>query len=378
MGLPGFVSDASVGIATPRDEQLIPAHDVLVDDYRRRTRRIGGRTALISVPLLALGVFGLLVGASSYGIAESWGGLWAAVAGQGDSTLIQRVVWELRVPRVLTAIVSGIALAVAGLVMQTILRNPLASPYTLGVSSAASFGAALAIVFRTGVLATGFALPYEWIIVTNAFVFAMASTAVVYLLTRVQRVTPETIVLLGVAMMFLFSALTSLVQYLGDPDQMAELTYWMFGSLNRATWSTLATLTVVTVAGVVVSYRWVWDLNALTSDDETASSSGVDVSRVRLKGLALASMLTAAVVAFLGPIGFIGLVAPHLARMLVGGDHRFLFPASALLGSVLLLLADIVARTVVAPVVIPVGIITAFVGVPMLVFLMLRRKAEHW
>lgn len=378
MGLPGFVSDASVGIATPRDEQLIPAHDVLVDDYRRRTRRMGGRTALISVPLLALGVFGLLVGASSYGIAESWGGLWAAVAGQGDSTLIQRVVWELRVPRVLTAIVSGIALAVAGLVMQTILRNPLASPYTLGVSSAASFGAALAIVFRTGVLATGFALPYEWIIVTNAFVFAMASTAVVYLLTRVQRVTPETIVLLGVAMMFLFSALTSLVQYLGDPDQMAELTYWMFGSLNRATWSTLATLTVVTVAGVVVSYRWVWDLNALTSDDETASSSGVDVSRVRLKGLALASMLTAAVVAFLGPIGFIGLVAPHLARMLVGGDHRFLFPASALLGSVLLLLADIVARTVVAPVVIPVGIITAFVGVPMLVFLMLRRKAEHW
>lgn len=161
--------------------------------------------------------------------------------------------------------------------MQSILRNPLASPYTLDISSAASFGAALAIIFKTSFVSL-LHLPYEYVVVVNAFFFSLVSTAAVYGLTRMQRVTAETIVLLGIAMMFMFQAFTSLVQYLGDPDRIAELTYWMFGSLNSSTWTTLGIVSVVAIIGSVIAYRWVWDLNALVADDESASTTGVTFS----------------------------------------------------------------------------------------------------
>ncbi len=213
-------------------------------------------------------------------------------------------------------------------------------------------------------LSFGDSVAGDFVITSNSFVFALLCTAVVYAMTRIQQVTPETIVLLGVAMMFLFTALTSLLQYLGDPLQMAELTYWMFGSLNKTTWTKLGIVALPCLIGLVLAYRWSWDLNTMIADDQTATSSGVNVARVRLKGLVLAALLTATVVSVVGPIGFIGLVAPHLARMLVGGDHRFLFPVSWLLGATVLLLADTIARTVVAPVVIPVGILTTFINPP--------------
>lgn len=351
-----------------------------VDAYRRRHRGRTRTVLLLLVPLVLASLWALLVGGASHGMRESWDALLAGLTGSGGTEvdLIQRIVWQLRVPRMAMAVIGGMALALAGMLMQTVLRNPLASPYTLGIASAASFGAAFAIILRSSVLTIWGNVPYDWIIVTNAFVFAFIATAVVYLLARVQRVTPETIVLLGIAMMFLFSALTALLQYLGDPDQMAELAYWMFGSLNRATWTKLAITAAVGLVGVGLASRWTWDLNALMADDDTARSAGIDVSRRRLQALALASLLTATVVSFLGPIGFIGLVAPHLGRMLVGADHRALLPTSLLLGAIVLVLADIAARTLAAPVTIPVGILTAFVGVPTLVFLMLRRTREHW
>lgn len=352
----------------------------IIGDYKARRWRhrliVGGLVAVVMV----LAITSLLVGASSFSLGDSWAALWRGLL-SGDlasSPLVDQIVWQLRLPRVLIAISGGMALALAGMLMQTILRNPLASPYTLGIASAASFGAALAIMMRASVLSLGAQIPYNYVVVVNAFLFALLSTAAVYLLTRLQRVTPETIVLLGIAMMFMFSALTSLVQYLGDPDELATLTYWMFGSLNQTTWSMVWIVTAVCFGAAIVSYRWVWDLNALTADDESAASVGINVPRIRLKAMVIASLLTATVVAFVGPIGFIGLVSPHLARMLVGGDHRVLFPISLLVGAIVLLVADTVARTVVAPVVIPVGIITAFIGVPILILLMLRRRAEHW
>lgn len=351
-----------------------------VASYRRRHRGRMRTVLLLLVPLTLVSVWALLVGGASHGMLESWSGLLAGPTGPGggEVDLVQRIVWQLRVPRVAMAVVGGMVLALAGMLMQTVLRNPLASPYTLGIASAASFGAAFAIILRSSVLSVWGAVSYDWVIVTNAFVFAFLATAVIYLLARLQRVTPETIVLLGIAMMFLFSALTAMLQYLGDPDQMAELAYWMFGSLNRATWTKLAITGAVGLVGVAVALRWTWDLNALMADDDTARSAGIDAGRRRLQSLALASLLTATVVSFLGPIGFIGLVAPHLGRMLVGADHRALLPTSLLLGAIVLVLADIAARTLAAPVTIPVGILTAFVGVPTLVFLMLRRTKEHW
>jgi len=324
--------------------------------------------------LAAAALLGLSVGGSSLGIRESWEALWS-----GRTDTAGQILWNLRLPRVLTAVAAGCGLAMAGLVMQTILRNPLASPYTLGVSSAASCGAAVAIVLKSGITALiGLRLNYDYLIVANAFLFAVLCTGAIYALSRLRNVTPETIVLLGVAMMFLFSAATSFLQYLGDPDELAALVYWMFGSLARATWGKLQILAAVTAAAFILTYRKAWDLNALLLGDDAARSTGIDAEKLRLAVLVLASLATAAIISMVGPIGFIGLVAPHLGRMLIGGDHRFLLPASCLIGAVLLLLADAAARTLLAPEVIPVGIITSFVGVPLLIGLMLRRRKEYW
>lgn len=277
------------------------------------------------------------------------------------------------------AIVGGIGLAFAGLIMQTILRNPLASPYTLGVSAAASFGAAVAIVLISGITAiVGLTLNFDYLIIANAFIFAFLCTLIIYALSKIQTSSPETIVLLGVAMMFMFSAATSLLQYIGDSDELAALVYWMFGSLAKATWGKLQIMSIVVLITLIFSYRKSWDFNSLLLGDESAKSTGIDVERLRLTGLILASLTTAVIISMVGPIGFIGLVAPNLGRILIGGDHRFLFPAACLIGAILLLLADAIARTVLAPEVIPVGIITSFVGVPLLIYLMMRRRKEHW
>lgn len=335
---------------------------------------------LIAV-MIGTGLVGLSIGGSSYSIGQSWEAIWTGLwlAGSGDMDTAQQIVWSLRVPRVLTAVICGFGLAFAGLIMQTILRNPLASPFTLGVSAAASFGAAVAIVLKSGITALiGLTLHYDWLVIANAFIFAFLCTLFIYALSKLQNTTPETIVLLGVAMMFMFSAATSFLQYLGDPDELAELVYWMFGSLSKATWGKLQIMLITVLVTLFVTYRKSWDFNALLLGDESAKSTGIDAEKLRLTGLILASLTTAVIISMVGPIGFIGLVAPHLGRILIGGDHRFLIPASCLIGATLLLAADAAARTILAPVVIPVGIITSFVGVPLLIYLMMRRRKEHW
>lgn len=330
--------------------------------------------------LFALVLTGLSVGGAGFEVGESWRalfhGFWAQ---RGDMSVGQRIIWQLRVPRVLTAAVSGMGLAAAGLVMQTILRNPLASPYTLGISSAASFGAALSIVLGLNAArALPAFLPGSWIVAFNSFLCAGACTLAVYALSKTQRVSAETIVLFGVAANFLFSAATSFLQYIGSEEQLSELVYWMFGSLSKATWSKFYLVLAVTAAALVWMRCSAWNYNALLLGDEAAGSLGLSVERVRISGLLLASLVTAVIVSLLGPIGFIGLVAPHLGRILAGSDHRVLLPVSALLGACLLLAADVLSCVVLAPVVVPVGIVTSFVGVPLLIYLVTRRRTEQW
>lgn len=348
--------------------------------YAKHVRQKMLLLVMLLAVLFVAGLLGLSVGGSSYSIRDSWNALWSGLSTRGPQHgIAEQILWQLRVPRVLMAMVSGAGLAFAGVLMQTILRNPLASPYTLGISSAASFGAALAIVLQTSVVSfIGLTLPYDYLIIGNAFLFAFLCTFLIYVLSRTQTVTPETIVLLGVAMMFLFSAATSFLQYIGDPEELAALVYWMFGSLSKATWGKLQITAVVALLVVLAAYRKAWDFNSLMLGDESARSTGIDVEKLRLIGLGLTSLATAVIISLLGPIGFIGLVAPHLGRMLVGGDHRFLIPVACVLGAILLVFSDIVARTALAPVVIPVGIITSFVGVPLLLYLMMRRRKEHW
>jgi len=285
----------------------------------------------------------------------------------------ETIVFDLRLPRLALALLVGAALSVAGVVMQAFFQNPMAAPSIIGISSGASFGATLAVVTGVGVGIAGLgAVPIA------AFVGALVATVLVYVLSRRGGRTPVGVLLLtGVAMGSLMSALAALVLVTGqDPSRrdLDQVVYWMLGSVAGKTWThVLVVLPYVGTAGVLT---WIFgrDLNVLTLGDETAWYLGLNVEQVRLILLALSSLLTAAAVAVSGVIGFIGLVVPHLMRILAGPDHRTLLPASAVAGGTLLVLADVVARTMVAPTEIPVGIITSLLGAPFFLYLLHRRR----
>jgi len=281
------------------------------------------------------------------------------------------IVWDLRLHRIIMSIVAGMGLAVAGAVMQGVLKNPLASPFTLGVSSAASFGAALAIIMGAGIIGG------QWMVIGNAFIFTLLASFAVYGLARYKGVTPETMILAGIAIMYLFNALTSFLQYAARSEQVHEVVFWMMGSLGRSSWEKAGMVLAVLIICLPYLITRSWDLNALGAGDETAASLGVNVERTRVVHTMLASLITASIICFTGTIGFIDLVSPHIARMAIGGDHRFLLPGSALVGALLLLGSDTLSRVLLAPMVLPVGIMTSFLGVPFFVYLFLRGKREE-
>ncbi len=287
--------------------------------------------------------------------------------------LAQAVVWDLRLPRVLMAVFGGAGLALAGAVLQGTLRNPLASPFTLGISGGAAFGAALAIILGAGFSGTG-----RYLLITNAFAFALLAALLVYGLSAARGITAEAMVLAGVAMNFLFMALTSLLQYFGGSEEVKAVVFWLMGSLHTASWEKLLPVVAVFSISLPLLLRRAWDLNALATGDETARSLGTDVERVRVSSMLAAVLLTASIICFTGIIGFVSLLAPHIARLLVGPDHRFLLPASAIVGALVLLGADSLARTVVAPIELPVGIVTSFLGIPLFLYLLLSRKQVYW
>jgi len=294
-----------------------------------------------------------------------------------ESGLPSVVIWNIRLPRVIAGIVAGIGLAVAGCVMQTCLRNPLASPFTLGISNAAAFGANLAIVcFGAGTLrsnthdAVFIANPYS--VTISAFVFSMIAMSLILLLARQRGFSPESVVLAGVAFGSLFSAGSTLVQYFAQDAQVAAMVFWTFGDLGRVSWREVGILAVPTIAALVYFSLHRWNYNALDSGEDAAKGLGVHVEQIRFRTMLAASMVTAVAVAFMGIIGFIGLIAPQMMRRILGVDHRFLIPASAITGAALLLFADTMARTLISPVVLPVGAITSFFGAPLFLFILAK------
>jgi len=282
------------------------------------------------------------------------------------------IVWTLRLNRILMGIVAGAGLSVAGATMQGILKNPLASEFTLGMDSAACLGASVAIV-----LGAGFAHG-EYLIVGNAFVFTLIASFTVYGLARYRGITPETLILAGIAITYLFSAMTTFLQYIGRVEELHDVVFWMMGSLDSSSWDRVGMITAILALCLPYLIIKSWDINAIGTGDETAKSLGVDVERTRMISMMLASLITASIICFTGTIGFVGLVAPHITRMVIGGDHRFLLPGSALVGALILLGADTLARTVLAPVILPVGIMTSFLGVPFFVYLFIQRRKEFW
>lgn len=291
------------------------------------------------------------------------------------------IVRDIRLPHALAALLAGAGLAAAGAGMQSILRNPLGSPFTLGLSQAAAFGAAFAVMgLGTGVMqstqAEAISLARPGLTAVCAFAACMAASLIIIGIGRIRGATPEVLVLSGVALGSLFGAGTMFLQFFADDVQLAAMVFWTFGDVGRAGWHEVAYMAATVAAGLLFFLFNRWNYNAIDAGDETARSLGVRVERVRITGMVAASMLTAVIVAFLGVIGFVGLICPHIARRIVGDDHRFLLPATCLAGSALLLAADTAARLILAPHVLPVAVLTAFLGAPAFLYLLLRRGAR--
>lgn len=273
------------------------------------------------------------------------------------------VVWNIRLPRIAAALMTGWGLSLAGLSIQSLLKNPLGSPSTLGISQGAAFGAALAIVvFGAKVFS----------VTVFAFAGAMGATVVILLLARLKSLSPEAIILAGVALSSLFGSATILVQYVATETQLAVVVFWTFGDVARSGWKEIGLMSAAVVLASLYLAARRWDLNALDSGEETAKGLGVHVERVRLQGMVVASLVSALATAFHGVIAFVGLIAPHMARRLVGADHGLLVPFSAVLGGLLLLAADTLGRVLVGSGALPVGVVTSFMGAPMFLYLLVR------
>lgn len=280
------------------------------------------------------------------------------------------IVRDVQFPIGLAGIFCGASFALAGTVMQTMLNNPLASPYTLGVSAGAGLGASLAIA--TGI--SSFAILGTFLIPGMAFIFAGIACIAIFLVARIKQFTANVLILAGIGLVFLFQAIESMLQYFVDSDALRNIVFWSMGSLERINWTTAPLIVVLFLAVFAIVYRNSWTLTAMRLGDTRARALGIDVKHVRMRMFALVSLLTAGCVAFVGSIGFIGIVGPHIGRMLVGEDQRYLLVTSALIGAIVLEIADMVSKMITPGVVYPIGIITALIGVPFFFTLLLRRK----
>jgi iron complex transport system permease protein len=359
----------------------VPVFDGLLDEsrvlseYTRFTARKIAFIVALAVAIVLLGSFAVTLGPLKMSIAQVYStilhrflpGIFSA-----QSELADNIMWFIRIPRLFLGLAAGFSLAIAGAVMQPVLRNPLASPFTLGISSGAGFGAAVAIILGKS-FGGG-----SYFVVVNAFVFSLLTTFVIIGLSRFKGATPETMILAGIAISYLFGAATTFLEYFAEAQAVKEIVFWLVGSLARATWSSLLIMFPVILCCITLLIVKSWDLNVMSVGDEAAKSLGVNVERTRILLMVVASLLTATTVCFTGTIGFIGLVAPHITRMIIGGDNRFVVPASGFVGALLLVGADIVAVNIIAPIVLPIGIMTSFMGVPLFIYLIMKKRKEYW
>jgi iron complex transport system permease protein len=348
------------------------AMENIPESYLKYTQRKVFIICLLVLLTALLGVYAINAGSAELSPAQ----VLLTLLGKAEGRL-NIIIWNIRLPRVLAAVTAGVGLSVAGCVMQNLLRNPLASPFTLGISQGAAFGAAVAIIAlgagsTHSTSADAVIINNPYLVTIAAFMGAMATTLVVLFLAQVRGVTPEAMVLAGVALGSLFSAATIILQFFASDVQVASIVFWTFGDIGRASWRDLEIMAVVTGAALLYFMANRWNYNALDGGEETAKGLGVDVEKVRLAGMFVASLITAVTVSFLGIIGFIGLVGPHMMRRVLGNDHRFLIPASSVMGGLLLLASDTLARTIISPVVLPVGAITSFMGAPLFLYLLSR------
>lgn len=341
------------------------------ETYRRLVLRKRLTLAGLAILLMCSVLLDLALGPASYSLKEVLGALFSP---DSAAPQVRVVMWDIRLPVALMAVAVGAALSLAGAQMQTILNNPLASPFTLGISAAASFGAALGLAFGVAL----FPLAAQFMVPLNAFIMAMLSALLIHFLSMRRGVTAETIVLLGIALVFTFNALLALVQFFATEQAVAAVVFWTMGSLTKATWPKLGVICLVILITLPIFAKRAWALTALRLGDEKAASFGINVRSLRFQTLIMVSLLASFPVAFVGTIGFIGLVGPHIARMLIGEDQRFFLPASLLTGALILSASSVVSKTLIPGAIFPIGVVTSLIGVPFFISLILGGKKNSW
>ena len=348
----------------------------------KRSKRQGQYMTLLVLLTIVFALFSMGFGSSK---SLNFWKIIRIVLGLDEPSDIQRsILLNIRLPRVLMAIFAGAALATAGTLMQGCLGNPLVSPLTLGVASGASLGAALAIILGFSVIDIGFGGSYwisDWfpntILVLNTFIFSLIVVFIVIKLGELRGVSAESYILVGIAITFINGAIVESLVYFATPQQLAQLTHWSFGSVRRPALETVLFVGVILTLIYPRLIKYSWDLNTLAiGGDDFAISTGVDPSKLRKKILIISAFATSIIIAFTGLIGFVGLAAPHIARLMVGNDYRKLVPSSALIGALLVLIADTVGGTLFSPVVLPVGIMLSILGGPFFLYLLLKRRSD--
>lgn len=338
--------------------------------------------AVIAILVIAVFVFAFLclfVGSADMSVSDCLKAL-----GKNGTNAHNRIIWNIRMPRVMAAIIAGAGLALSGLIMQTCLNNPMASPSTLGVSNAAVFGANLSIIaFSGGFLATG-NNPSNWDVGANpystsllAFVFAVISVLMILGLCSLRSFSPNVVVLAGLALSAVWTAATTFLQYYATDVGLSAAVVWSFGDLGRATYRTDTIMAIVVAVGFVYFMVMSWQFNALLSGDATARTMGIRVDSLRFVSMLLASLITAVCVSFLGVIGFVGIICPHITKKIMGQDHRVSIPVTSLTGILLLLGADTLSRTIGSGSALPVGAITSLLGAPFFLAIIFSGKENR-
>lgn len=340
-------------------------------DYKKHSYR---RIIFILIGLLICTVSfitDVIVGPASLTLRDMW---LAVMQSPEVSKNADVIIWSIRLPTAVMALLVGASLGIAGAGMQTILDNPLSSPYTLGISAGAGFGASLVVVIGLSSLE----FLGEFMVPFGAFVFAGLTSFFIYSINKIKNFSSETMILAGIGMMFLFQALQSLMQYMATPEALQNIVFWTMGSLTKANWLSISIVLVALLVMLPLMMRESWRLTALKLGDEKASGLGVNVENLRVKIFLFISIITAVAVSFVGTIGFIGIVGPHIARMLVGEDQRYFLPLSAVCGMVILSLASIASKMLIPGAMFPIGIVTAIIGVPFFFSLVLTRKGSYF
>lgn len=336
-----------------------------LSDYRKNELRSISFLVLLTVFLLLSILLSLRAGSYNTPVTE----LIKGIFGKSADKKVNLVVQNNRMPRICTAIIAGAGLGLSGCILQAILHNPLASASTLGVSQGATFGAAFAIVAMNMTGAIGISI--------YSFLGSIAVAIVILGLSRFKQVSAEGIVLAGVAISSMLSGATTLIQYFANEIQLTSLVFWTFGDLGSTGWEDLRPMGIMVLILLVYCFAHRWDYNALLNGEETAVSLGIHVQRLTLTNMVLCCLTCSIIVSNVGLINFIGLVAPHIVRMVVGNNHVYLIPGSVLAGAALLLLGDLIARVAIMPIILPIGAITSFLGGPLFLYLLFKGGRKH-